>query len=1413
MNTEGLDMLRDISQNETEQMFDLALGLLAHSHDSGSKSHLDEATQLFEQALSKSSLRSSRRMDIFSNLVNIYYDSYTESGSLSDLDRSISVATEYISAIEVASQDWQESSYTLMRMCHERYYETENLDHLLEAEKWAQRLVDNFLDDSVHQADNLNSLGIILREAFYHTQDKTYLEKALEMAQKSVDVQSSDTIDSSTYFHNLAITKLEKHLCYDDLSSIDGRNNLEEAINAAEKAVELCPDESPLKPEFILDAGRLYCERFDLTEHIDDLNLAIESYRRGMRLMSEDHEHWHWGLLHLGDRLDDRYAIAGSLNDLDQSIALCRMGLDLFGEDDEEDDFPICAGYLGERLIRRYERTRSPVDIEETFEISSRALEDAPEGHWSRVMLLKNMVAYFLDRHDRFGNKESLEAGIHYAMQAVALSEGENKEVRPVAIYCLAKALAVRGSYTSSLDDLDNAILYTKEVLRETPETNEYYVEINYSLQRDTLRRFVLTRDVRDLNQAMELGKRIEMKADGAKFQAHQYFTLAGYILAQIHKITGSEEILDQRIDLSRKILDRVVALDDRSYLSRTLLDLSDALAQRYELKDKFEDLEESIEFAKKAVINMEEEGPDRARALLYVGWGLKSKFLISGIEEHRQQSLSHLRSALTHVHSNLSDRIESGTIAMSEYLTMLNWEDAYGISETLMELIPQLIIRSHKNSDKQRVLVRVHGLASEAAALALQVGKPPYIALSHLDQGSGLLAASIYGSEADMNELKLKHPSLAERFRHLQYISKEPTTSDALEDGIPESFSGLHVKRSRYEVGKEFDHLVEEIRQQRGFEGFLLFPNESELKDAAAKGPIVIVNMGSTRSDAILITQDEITFVPLPLVAWDQLNEFSTGGSKKTEPFLQWCWDCIAEPVLNTLGFKQPPSGKWPHVWWVLTGRLSNIPIHAAGHHSEGGYNTVIDRVMSSYYTSVRALVYGRKRPAPTVPGPALLLAMEHTPGYQSLPFTSQEVDVVKKLLDSFSIETIESGPDKESVMANLPLCKIFHWAGHGSTSHGDPMESCLILHQHTEKCLTVANLLETNLYSSNPFLAYLSACGTGQLHNQNLGDEGIHLINGFLLSGFRHVIGTLWEVQDEICVDVARMTYEGIRENGMADDNSPSSVIILPSLSTPSSENTPEVSSSTPDSTSSAPATLQSSTTTPSAASTPELSETPGASTTALSDISAVFSTPTTLETSTTPSPSIAFSSSATPTPSSSSSSSSVIPQPTGWALQSTGTGTANAGSFLRINTLTPQSLVLFSPTDVVPSSYKVANFYIDPSTGYLFLDYEGVKDRYVAVTTYDEFNENGEYWQSINTGELMLWDMTMGEPTWVSLSHIKRITCSRTGATFGCTASAPVGVFNTFSYNPTYFSLNFGTTVPQGSQLLTFAAVDVY
>ena len=238
--------------------------------------------------------------------------------------------------------------------------------------------------------------------------------------------------------------------------------------------------------------------------------------------------------------------------------------------------------------------------------------------------------------------------------------------------------------------------------------------------------------------------------------------------------------------------------------------------------------------------------------------------------------------------------------------------------------------------------------------------------------------------------------------------------------------------------------------------------------------------------------------------------------------------------PILNSLQFTKPPhNSEWPHVWWFPTGLLCKFPLHAAGRHTQGS-ETVLDRVMSSYGSSVKAIIRNHQRPySPSSSVQTLLVAMEHTPGNSRLPFAKEEVVMLHGLCDS----SIEPGRCKQDIVSHLSQCKTFHFAGHGYTDDSNPLKSHLRLEDWEKDPLTVATLLDINIREGLPFLAYLSACGTSQIKDERFIDESIHLVSACQFAGFRHVIGTLWEVNDELSVDMARTVYKIMTDRGMKD------------------------------------------------------------------------------------------------------------------------------------------------------------------------------------------------------------------------------------------------------------------------------------
>jgi CHAT domain-containing protein len=82
-------------------------------------------------------------------------------------------------------------------------------------------------------------------------------------------------------------------------------------------------------------------------------------------------------------------------------------------------------------------------------------------------------------------------------------------------------------------------------------------------------------------------------------------------------------------------------------------------------------------------------------------------------------------------------------------------------------------------------------------------------------------------------------------------------------------------------------------------------------------------------------------------------------------------------------------------------------------------------------------------------------------------------------------------------------------------------------------------ASKIALKLHQNPPFLASLSACSTAKNQVERLLDEGIHLMAVCQLAGFPHVIGSLWEVSDSHCVDVAKDVYDTSLQSGLSDES----------------------------------------------------------------------------------------------------------------------------------------------------------------------------------------------------------------------------------------------------------------------------------
>lgn len=196
-----------------------------------------------------------------------------------------------------------------------------------------------------------------------------------------------------------------------------------------------------------------------------------------------------------------------------------------------------------------------------------------------------------------------------------------------------------------------------------------------------------------------------------------------------------------------------------------------------------------------------------------------------------------------------------------------------------------------------------------------------------------------------------------------------------------------------------------------------------------------------------------------------------------------------------------------------------------------DGSSRNALDRVISSYISSFKSLTYARQRArkvAQSGSQKALLVSMSKTRDQMDLRHVKDEVQALNTILSQSAqvYTTVLESPKKAEVISQLPASQILHLACHGQCASRDPFASSLLLDDWQSDPLRVRDI--SALKFQHVEFAYLSACHAANSRmNEGLIDERIHLAQACQLTGFPHVVGTLWQVDDAYSATFAAKVY----------------------------------------------------------------------------------------------------------------------------------------------------------------------------------------------------------------------------------------------------------------------------------------------
>jgi hypothetical protein len=425
-------------------------------------------------------------------------------------------------------------------------------------------------------------------------------------------------------------------------------------------------------------------------------------------------------------------------------------------------------------------------------------------------------------------------------------------------------------------------------------------------------------------------------------------FALAASTLRQAIT-SGDDDLLSHAVARCRRAL-AATPRDDNERRSKTLSMLGVALAHRFRRHGAMADIDEAVEVGRRGADLLPDGDPDQFTILVNLAGALKLRFDREGAALGKRDldaAVVTFRRAAAAVPSG---SLQAASVGYGLCTTLIARFDSYGDTADLTEAVSTgrevadaLVAAGQVSAAAQLTERTVAGLA----------GLPP----DRLDSAQGRQSLRWFAG-------------LAAAAASLALLDDKPGKTESERAEL--AFCLLEAGR-----GSLLWHSL-----RVGRPGPRAVPAPADLHSWAGSGSVAAISVSRYRGDALVLAGGTVTCVPLPglsqaslagqVALFDRSLARVKAGGWLSEPsgpnrdlsgILEWLWDTIAWPVLDRLGCTGTTAdpASLTRIWWMPTGALCRLPLHAAGHHREGGGRTLLDRVVSSYTPTVHALGQAR--------------------------------------------------------------------------------------------------------------------------------------------------------------------------------------------------------------------------------------------------------------------------------------------------------------------------------------------------------------------------------------------------------------------------------------------------------------------
>ncbi|WP_196763980.1 CHAT domain-containing protein [Mycobacterium avium] len=1103
-----------------EHLHNLALIVWSEIDDFPGDGDLDEYVALLEQALALTTRRAewaTLHADVASNLATGLMSN--PGRTTADRDRAVQL---WESLIDSDTAESVVQVAVLANLAKALSGHDAGPDERRRAVQYARRAVAVDLQDPEEAANAWFSFASALETAHDYGDPEGSLTEAIAALRRGLTLLGEHHRDYPGFTANLA-TLLRQY------TNETGEEQplFEAAALVRDIALPQAPRDHPDHVYVLTMGASVLSDLGYLTNDEDTVREAIDYYRQAVDASAPNSDERGVGLVNLAATLRDAADQFGATDMLTDASDAGQAALQIFSTSGVRRANALTS--TSNSLRDRFMAAGEPDDLRQAIRYAEEALAMTPSGHRQYRSRQTNLAVLLSDNYTEHAHLPDLDRAID--LYRAALNSSDQQSPRHLAERRNDLALALRDRHHHSGEDadLDEALRLAEQAVESTGRDSPMWAGYANNYANALAERYEIAEDPADLDKAIALFAGALADARGRIAEESGYATNLGLALATRAEETRSPEDFSRALQHIAQSIDILPAgRPEIPYRTSNLASVqrqrSVVLAEDGNYDGAIADAEQAVQHAREGVQLAGDSSARLLPTLATLAQALRWYQTLSPEHVDAHEILRIQRRAATLDQIPPAQKFgqtarwarDAQQLGLTEE-AMLGYRQAVSLTTEVAWI--GLSVR-----ERQALLDDMSDALTNAVAFAVTTGHYPD-ALAWSDRvrsvlwRQDMLVRTVAAQRAD------EHRS-------------------TLSDLVSMAASSADEPRMREQRRRAAHQQADDLQLQ--------LPQTDAYAALPVPGTLVLLVPGETGSTALLV-HDTANFrvVSLPNAptfalaqqisalhtacaqigatashAWSTADEMTM--NHRIFDCLQWLWDHVAEPVLDTIAEEPTTSHR---IWWSPLGEFALLPIHAAGRHPRkasqigpaplGRWPSVAQRAMSSYLPTILA-------PTRTPAGrtePLRLLYVSTDAATGTLNYADAEYAAVRAALPTVPItEKRDHNATIDAVRNAIPDHRLLHVTAHGDLRDTDSLQSGFRL---ADGILSVSDLAECDVAAGE--LAVILACDSARGDVQ-LPNEALHVAGAAAQAGYAGIVAATMPVRDSSAVPVVTAVYEAV-------------------------------------------------------------------------------------------------------------------------------------------------------------------------------------------------------------------------------------------------------------------------------------------